>query len=794
MINSNACASGKIITVADNLQQKNTLQTEQEAEEKQSEAVRADSGQSTLHPGLKSEVIAQRRERLSTQSPVLKSPQPWLHAYEPFLVTALILFLVGVSLAYGFPDFALLKPSICGTFTLMLLGLAISCIRQPTKRRCFQVSLWGLALLAGVQFYTLSHQAVPAHSLSRLFPPGSTVRIVTVTGILAASPDERKALLDVSTIDSQPVQGRVQITLPFSFPGQLRERLVAGRRIQVMGSLARPFQNATPGTFDQVAYLRSQGVNTVLSHTGHWLTGDLSDAFLYPLLRVADGLKRQVWQSFKAALPSPQAEVFAGIVLGDKAVPVDRQTKQAFIDTGLIHLLAASGMNVGIIAGSVFLILAAFRVPLRGQILAAMGTVAFYSLLTGLPPSIQRAAAMLEIALLFKLFDRQLSNIFLLCLVTCLLIGLQPELIGSIGFQFSVLSTFGLLAMTPSLQEWLGYYITRWLASLILVPFIAQLWILPLSVTYFNRFPLHSVPLNIVALVLITPLTVLGFVAALLGLLPQAVPLCTTIARPFLEGLLSLTHAGENQAWAQWTLPSPRPWQLLACYGLLFAALFWINRLQVRRWGNPRSWLLALSPALLILLGLSGEKSYFQSQAYLARLPLSDRQAAFLFKPEQSQSWLLLSPDRLHFSEARVLSDYLKHAQVHHLKAVLLRSEDGLEKTQKKQGNYLKRALKGTKIDWLITPAGTNDAKSIQAIQNRVLPEQGSLQIRLGSMTLLASKSEVRLNNGSYCILRQGLNTSVPCAGSQININDTAFIGAHLNGARLSVEKTQARP
>ena len=764
-----------------------------------------------IHPGLNADVIA--RSKLKTLAAFAESGQDldqgdWLEAYEPFLLKTLIVFVVGMALSYGFREsFLLTLPLFCA-MSLCLTGVLLSCIRQATKRIPFRLSLWILAFLAGTQFYQwASLDSSPWHAANapllqqaRLNQPG------TLNGVITTSPTSRHFFMAVHNLNGHPMAGHVQVDLPFTFSGDFSgassnlkaELLQPGREVTVSGLLHEPLFGLVPGTFNQSAYLRSQGIDAVLSESAGFRMGAFSRQPYDVILARADAVKSRIWFQFKKALPSPQAEVFAGLVLGDKAVPVDVATKQAFIDTGLIHLLAASGMNVGIIAGSILLLLNALRMPFRLQIPIAMGTVALYSVLTGLPPSIVRAGTMLEIALLCKLLNQRLSNQLLLCGVIVLILLAQPELIGNMGFQFSVLSTFGLVAMAPKAQDWLGYYITHSLAGIILVPVLAQLWVLPLTLTYFNRFPLHSVFLNIVALFLVTPLTVLGFVSALVALvLPQCLSCLTWLASPFLTGLIALSRWGASQHTFQVMLPAPEPWLLIALYAILFFLLFWLAKFKTRRLGSPRAWLFALIPVAVCLLGLGFQKIQFEQQAQLLRISLASqnetRREAFLFKPQRGNAWIAIVPDGLRSAEGRLIRDYCRHTQIHAFKAVIVSPIVTGSAKPSHLAKGLERAFTGVTVERVILPESASWPDSIQALKGyQRLTDQNAIQLNLSSSSLMLSKNSVQLNSQSHCLLGLGKGLSSEtvrgCAWSQFNLPMNQFVKLNVQGLSAEVD------
>jgi Competence protein/Domain of unknown function (DUF4131) len=385
------------------------------------------------------------------------APARLLKAYEAFCIPALLLFLVGNLLAAVFPQWPAAHWAVAGPFLLILSGLALSSLRDPAKRNTIRFALWLIALLLGSLHYTQWHfqpsETDVSHWISSDTFSHSPKQIsnnsqieAAVEGIIESAPFNRRMIIRVMRVNGQLASGRVLADLPYGRRFQTNnaiekkqlsenpqdiERFQVGRHLVISGILLPPFRSPVPGTFNQQAYLNAQGIATLLKRPESIQFKTLSNGWPYPFLRFTDGLKRRIADAFSRALPSPQSEILGGLVLGDKAIPVDRQTKQAFIDTGLIHILAASGVNVGIIAGAVFWVLTRCKVPYRWRLLVAMAAVAFYSLLTGLPPSIQRAAAMLELALFLKLLNRELSGVFLLCLASAFLVLLHPDHITS---------------------------------------------------------------------------------------------------------------------------------------------------------------------------------------------------------------------------------------------------------------------------------------------------------------------------------------------------------------------------
>jgi ComEC/Rec2-related protein len=737
------------------------------------------------------------------------SHKPLFKRYEAFLVPVFVLFVLGNALSYALPALPFSHLAIGVPLSLMLLGLAIYGVQHPEKRWVFRNALWVIAFLIGCLYYPQGKFQPPPNNIGNFAPRD----YAEVRGIVTQSPVDHKLIILAKKLDGKPVSGQILAYVPYN---SADDDIQAGTRILIRGNLERPFHSAVPGAFNQESYLANQGITAVLKRPERLVGFETSNEWPYTLQRYTDALKQQVSKTFSQALPSPQAEVFGGLVLGDKAIPIDPKTKQNFIQTGMVHLLAASGMNVGIIAAAVFWLLALLKVPYRTRLLVAIGAVGIYSLMTGLPPSIQRASAMLELALCLKLLNRQLSSVFLLCLASALLIAIHPDNVANIGFQFSVLTTFGLITMVTPLQEAIGYYTTRWLAGLVLIPAIAQLWIWPLSVAYFNQFPIHTIPLNILALALVTPLTVLGFAAALASLVfPPLAGLLAAIAHPLLDALLALAQWGNDMTWARWTLPSPSGWQILLIYGFLFLSLALIYRMK--SWPLPRKALIGLLPIVLLLAGMALERLQAHNQAHIELLPLSPTHEAYIIKPIGAEDRIAILPAHLSYSESRTLGDYFRHQHLSELRAVILLPDlqpslpseaaapEGTPAQHLPEGRFsdllqpirfqptrLQNAFKGTHTRLLLSPNPNQHAlESISADERQAFPAPG-LRLTLGNFTVEGHMQALRLMSQQYCLVAidqppamaaespsTGIESSIPGCSLHVVSQDSTQIFAN---------------
>ena len=170
--------------------------------------------------------------------------------------------------------------------------------------------------------------------------------------------------------------------------------------------------------------------------------------FRWKFLQSLNNTRNRILDVHAKYLKSPNLEVLGGIVFGDDAVSPPEYIKNSFINSGLLHILAASGMNVAFIYTFWFFILRFLGVPFKPRVLSGMLVVILYTLMTGLGASVIRAALMLLFVLAGKLIDRDAHSVSLLSLVAVIMLIYNPAYINDVSFQLSFLVTFGLLTST----------------------------------------------------------------------------------------------------------------------------------------------------------------------------------------------------------------------------------------------------------------------------------------------------------------------------------------------------------
>ncbi len=257
------------------------------------------------------------------------------------------------------------------------------------------------------------------------------------------------------------------------------------------------------------------------------------------------------------------AELAAALALGRKDLLPEGRIA-AWRDSGLAHVLAVSGLHVGILAGLVWLFGTAAGFAPAPRRAAVLLLVPAYALLAGASPSAIRAAIMIDTYLLARFLGRHVIPLGAVALAVTAMLLAEPALLLRPGFQLTVLVTAALLRWVPPLAERLP--LPRKLAAAVAVPVVAQLAALPLVAWWFGRIVPGGVLTNLAGLALLPVLIVSALASVILAAVwpPAAVP---TLALTGLASHLLLAAGGPARAHLL-TLP-PIPPAAAAAGGVL---------------------------------------------------------------------------------------------------------------------------------------------------------------------------------------------------------------------------------
>jgi len=318
-----------------------------------------------------------------------------------------------------------------------------------------------------------------------------------------------------------PVRGRIRVSIYGAEP-----MVQAGDHITLFAGI-RPFTNFNnPGAFDYREYMRFRHIWGTAYTDTHKIKVVSSRDRAGPERRmqaIRDGLSGLIQQ----ATDTDARSVLMALLLGERRHIRD-ELREAFNRAGVSHVLAISGLHVGIVASAAFFAfkwLLSFAPPLlwrgwvrKGAALLAIVPVMFYGMLAGMSPSTQRAVIMISVFLLTFLLEKDHEIFNTLALAGLIILIMDPPALFSISFQLSFAAVVSILYGLEKTRKSLRRITSRLPRPL--RPAIGFMWVTclailgtaPVIMYYFNQLPVFGVLANLALVPLI------GFISLPVGL------------------------------------------------------------------------------------------------------------------------------------------------------------------------------------------------------------------------------------------------------------------------------------
>lgn len=350
---------------------------------------------------------------------------------------------------------------------------------------------------------------------------------VTVTGTVSRTPEIRETFInltvEVESLTAQAntvqAQGRILAQAPrygdYAF----------GDRLRVAGSLLTPPEF---DTFSYRDYLARRGVYAIVPNAR---VERLARRQGSPWMQALFDLRDDARQTLDRLLPSPEAPLLAGILLGiDDELPANIQ--EAFNRTGTAHIIAISGANL-IVLMKVVLSLLTSPLGVRRARLATVASVAAYTVFVGGDPAVMRAAIMGCLALFAAQAGRKAHGITSLAFAVWLMSLHDPAILGDVGFQLSAAATAGLVlfgdSFTRALEAALRFLlpgdtarkVAGWLAEPVAISLAAQIATTPLAMIYFGNISLAALLANALVVSAQPYIMIFGWLALVSGMVAE---------------------------------------------------------------------------------------------------------------------------------------------------------------------------------------------------------------------------------------------------------------------------------
>ncbi|MES2864641.1 MAG: ComEC/Rec2 family competence protein [Bacteroidota bacterium] len=346
-----------------------------------------------------------------------------------------------------------------------------------------------------------------------------------------------KFILKTTSVNEQKCVGK----FIFYVSKKARKEIEIGNKIKLFQT-PKTLQNSfNPHQFDYSKYLQNQNVfHEVKGKETDFIEVSADTNFYHYINFIkAKLLKSYSVESFK----SDNYNLLMALLFGEKT-ELSKELSSNYTQAGIIHILAISGLHIALIYAIILWLTKPLQRLKKGKVyifLISLSVLWFYAILAGFSASIVRAAVMFSVIALAKILNRETNIYNSLALSAMILLLYNPNYLFDVGFQLSYAAVLSIVIFQPFVRKYSysKYYVVRETKSLLLISFVAQIGVLPLTLYYFGQFPLLFLVANLIAIPLSSVILVLGLVLIPFNFLLPKVAVYLSVLVNFLIDLMN---------------------------------------------------------------------------------------------------------------------------------------------------------------------------------------------------------------------------------------------------------------
>ncbi|MCW4468706.1 ComEC family competence protein [Flavobacterium sp. MFBS3-15] len=439
------------------------------------------------------------------------------------IISITLFFAAGILAGYGLSiSIEFIYPFLAIALTGLITAYAIA-KKQLLPKPWFGMATWLFAFAVGMLVQHLHYPPNQQLHYTHQLKNGETPVLKTVVSErLKPNEFSEKYYFEMLAADGKPASGKLLVTVPRD---SLHKLLTPGDAYYIAGGL-KPIQGAlNPYQFDYSGYMEKQGVfhqvrlKDNFAKAGHINTFD----------SYVGSLREKLIRSFDIHdFDAKTRNVINALLLGQRQ-DMDKETTESYANAGVLHILAISGLHFSML----FYILTLLLRPLnrfrrRGELLQLFLILALlwgFAFITGLSASVVRSVVMFSIILIGQYANRTTNIYNSLALSMLVLLLARPMFLFDVGFQLSYIAVFSIVWLQPLYKKARvsKYAAVNYAIDTVLISLAAQIGVLPLSLYYFNQFPLLFMAANLVVIPLSNVILVLGLIVLLLNFIAPPV-------------------------------------------------------------------------------------------------------------------------------------------------------------------------------------------------------------------------------------------------------------------------------
>lgn len=413
---------------------------------------------------------------------------------------------------------------------ILLVIVIIFVYRGISKSELHLFSYIVLLVLYGVFSLQLNYFNTGGNEIPGLINKLNNKKSV-ITGIISEQPeikDDRIRLLIKSTgVNDFGYSGNVLATV---YRNKYEDNILNGYKygdiVKITGQLEKLPHQRNPGEFDYGEYLKLHDINAVfisfgyenIEPIGYYEQNFFKSRVIYPV-------KDYSIQVIDKLIGGDEGEYLKGLVLGEKS-NISRELKENFVNAGVAHIIAVSGLNVAYVIIIIWGALIFIPVKHNYKILFTLLILFLYMNLTGNSPSIIRATIMAGVFLLSQVVERKPNIYNIIAAAGLVILLIDPKQLFDAGFILSFSAILSIVIIYPKLEKLFKGFIwyknldnerlsgkgIKAVITLFLGTFAAQIGTLPVTAIMFKKVSIISLAANLFAIPLSNIALGLGFI------------------------------------------------------------------------------------------------------------------------------------------------------------------------------------------------------------------------------------------------------------------------------------------
>ncbi len=409
------------------------------------------------------------------------------------------------------------------------------------KIKISKLIIFNIIVLSGAYYFTWSQSKLAAYPFEKAQLKKAEI-YGKIDNINLLRQDKIEFVLNVDSVKTEDTDYKknfkalVKITDErFNLIGIIYNNLAVGNYIKLVGRISEPKSIRNPGDFDYKKYLISRDIPAIIYVSNLDNLKIIANDIDY-WKNALFVLRKKIDSILKTFHTQETYALLRSLLLADRG-ELDYGLKQSFINAGVVHVLAVSGLHVGFIVLIFLLLFNRFNVYLK--YIFTIAGVLFFMFLTGAQPPVFRASVMALIIIIALLTNRSTNSYNSLALAAFIILLINPGELFNPGFQLSFSAVLSIIFFYPEFQKYIYTKIEkdgipRKILLFGAVSLSSQIGTLPFTLLYFHKLSVIAILINLAVIPLIGFVLGLGITVIITSLFSQWLALMYASANNFL--------------------------------------------------------------------------------------------------------------------------------------------------------------------------------------------------------------------------------------------------------------------